>query len=163
MIVGFIILFIVVLDQISKYFAAELLQGGATHTFIHGVLSFHYHENRGAAWGMLEDHRWVFMSVSIVAIVLIFVFFFLTRKEKRSPLIVVSLSFFAGGGIGNMIDRIFLGYVIDFLRFDFVDFPIFNIADSFITVGACIMILYIVLETIREYKAKLAERKKRDG
>jgi len=103
---------------------------------------------------MLEDHRWVFMSVSTLAILLILGYLIFTRKQKQSPLLLTSLAFFAGGGIGNMIDRVRLGYVIDFLRFDFFDFPIFNIADSFISVGAFLMFYYLILESIKERKQK---------
>lgn len=152
-----IVFFIVLLDQISKYLANFHLNGNAAYHIIPNVLSFQYHENKGAAWGMLADHRWVFMVISTIAILAIIVFLFLTRKEKQSFLFRLSLTFFIGGGIGNMIDRIFLGYVIDFLKFEFIDFPIFNIADSFITIGAVLMILTLVIDTVLESKTKKHE------
>ncbi|MBR2634015.1 MAG: signal peptidase II [Clostridia bacterium] len=153
-----IIVLIVILDQLSKYFATLYLEGGAAYTVIHGFLSFRYNENRGAAWGILADQRWVFMTVSTAAILAIVGYLFYTRKEKKNPLFLLSLCFFCGGGIGNMIDRVYLGYVVDFLRFDFIEFPIFNVADSFITVGAALMFLYIFYDLYREYKKSRKEK-----
>ena len=147
-----LIFLIVLLDQITKFLAISFLKGQGTVPFIPYLLSFHYHENRGAAWGMLADQRWVFMILSTVAIVAIIAFLIYTRKEKKSLLLLISLSFFCGGGIGNMIDRTLSGFVVDFLNFEFIDFPIFNVADSFISVGAVLMVLYLILDTVKEYK-----------
>lgn len=154
MIETLIIILIVIFDQLSKYFVNLYLKGKDAIEAIPGLLSFRYHENRGAAWGMLEDHRWVFMVISTVAIFAIIGYLIWTRKKKDSLLFRISLCFFAGGGIGNMIDRVILSYVIDFLRFDFIDFPIFNVADSFITIGAFLMILNLILESITELRGK---------
>ena len=109
---------------------------------------------------MLADQRWIFMVISTIAILAIIAYLIWSRKKKESILFRISLCFFAGGGIGNMIDRIFLGYVIDFLRFDFIDFPIFNVADSFITIGAALMIITLVLDLITDLRKKL---KKQNG
>lgn len=153
MYIFFIIAAVVILDQITKFVASTLLDPGEIISFIPSILSFRYHENKGAAWGMLADHRWIFMSVSTIAIVAILTF--LIIKKKNNPLLLnLSLAFFAGGGIGNMIDRVYLGYVVDFIRFDFIEFPIFNVADSFITIGAILIILYFILDSIHEWKLK---------
>lgn len=152
MLITVLILLIVIFDQATKYFAVLNLQNGHNTPFLPGILSFQYHENKGAAWGILSEHRWVFMVISSVAIVGIIAFLILNRKEKLSPLLTTSLAFFCGGGIGNMIDRIFLEYVIDFIKFDFIEFPIFNVADSFITSGAGLMLLYLILESISEIR-----------
>lgn len=154
MLISFIILFVVIFDQITKYLATTHLSGGLEIEFIPRVLSLRYHENNGAAWGMFSEHRWVFMSISTIAIIAIIAFSILTRKEKKPLPLSLALSFFCGGGIGNMIDRIFQGYVVDFLRFDFIDFPIFNIADSFICIGAGLMILHLILDYICEIRLK---------
>ena len=154
MFVTILIVLIVLIDQISKYLANLRLNGAEAFSVIPGVLSFSYHENKGAAWGILANHRWVFMLLSTVAILLIIWYLIYTRKEKKPALLRLALCFFVGGGIGNMIDRIYLGYVIDFLRFDFIDFPIFNVADSFITVGAVLLILDLILETFADKKKK---------
>jgi len=154
-----LVIFIVLFDQVTKYFACQSLQDGLSVTVIPNILSFQYHENAGAAWGILSNHRWVFMIISCIAIIAIIAFMIYTRKQYNSKLLTVSLSFFLGGGIGNMIDRFRLEYVIDFLRFDFIDFPIFNVADSFITVGALFMLIYLTIDTVKEEKAKRLAKK----
>ena len=154
-----LVIFIVLFDQVTKYFACQSLQDGLSVTVIPNILSLQYHENAGAAWGILSNHRWVFMIISCIAIIAIIAFMIYTRKQNNSKLLTVSLSFFLGGGIGNMIDRFRLEYVIDFLRFDFIDFPIFNVADSFITVGALFMLIYLTIDTVKEEKAKRLAKK----
>lgn len=157
MIIALIVFLIVIFDQASKYFADSFLKGAESVSVIPGILSFHYHENKGAAWGILADQRWVFLIISTIAIIGISVYLFCTRKEKFSFLFRLSLAFFIGGGIGNMIDRVALGYVIDFIQFDFFDFPIFNVADSFITIGAFLMLLHLLIETVDEFRRKKHE------
>jgi signal peptidase II len=157
-----LIVLVILLDQVSKYFAVEYVRGSGSIESIPGILSFNYHENPGAAWGILSNNRWVFMLISTLAILIIIVFFVYAhiKKIKIDPILSLSMCFFCGGGIGNMIDRVFLGYVVDFLQFDFIDFPIFNVADSFICIGAGLAVLYLLLDTIREYKTK---HKKENG
>ena len=145
---------IVIFDQLSKYFINLNIKDSGAIQIIPGILSFRYHENQGAAWGMFADHRWAFMIPSAIAIIGIIVYLFLTRKKKDSLLFRVALCFFVGGGIGNMIDRIALGYVIDFLRFDFFEFPIFNVADSFITVGAALLLVHLLVDFIKDIRGK---------
>ena len=150
----FIIVLVTIFDQLSKYFVDLYLKDSAAVQVIPGFLSFRYHENKGAAWGMLADHRWVFMVISSIAILAIIAYLIWSRKKKDSIIFRISLCFFAGGGIGNMIDRVILGYVIDFLRFDFIDFPIFNIADSFITVGAALMVVNLIMDFVAERRSR---------
>lgn len=132
----------VLLDQISKSIVVNGLPLYGEARFIPGVLSFYHTRNTGAAFSMLSDRRWVFMLLSCVAIVAITVMLYFWRS--RHVLLTVSLSMILGGGIGNMIDRIVNGYVTDFFRVDFVDFAVFNVADSFITVGAVLLGVYII-------------------
>lgn len=145
-----IILGIVGLDQLTKWLAFFYLRGEPSFPIWEDVLHFTYQTNRGAAFGMLSDSRWVFMISSTVAIVGIL--FYLIKYRPTNKLLVVSLAMVAGGGIGNMIDRVALGYVIDFIDFTLIDFAIFNVADSFVSVGACLMILYLILDMVKEYK-----------
>ena len=154
MLITLIIFFIVIVDQVTKHLASLFLMGGTSSTFLPGILSFRYHENPGAAWGILQNQRWIFMIISTIAIFLFIGYLFYTRKEKTALLFRLSLAFFIGGGIGNMIDRVRLGYVVDFLRFDFIDFPIFNVADSFISIGAGLMVLHLLLEFLHEQRSK---------
>ena len=150
---------IVFLDQISKFLVIIYLKNVGSVSVIPGVLRFTYVENDGAAFGMLDDHRWVFMVLSTVAIVGLLIY--LWKKPPESMLCKISLAFLVGGGIGNMIDRCLYGYVVDFI--DFCAFPkiwyfVFNIADSFVCIGAAILMAYLVIETVRETKAEKNEK-----
>ena len=144
---------IVALDQISKWLVVANIPLHESVDVIPGVFKFTYIRNDGAAFGMLDDARWVFMILSTVAIVGVIAYMFV--KKPQSKLLCISLAFMVGGGIGNMRDRICLGYVVDFL--DFCAFPKlwkwnFNIADSFVVVGAGMLMLWMVLDLIREVK-----------
>ena len=148
-----IIIGVITLDQVSKLLAIAHLKGGDSFVIIDKVLRFTYVENRGAAFGMLDDKRWIFLVLSTVGIAAMIVFLF--KFAKGNKLLSTALAFVIGGGIGNMIDRIFLGFVVDFI--DFYAFPkvwmwVFNIADSFVCVGAGLVILYILLDTVKEVK-----------
>ena len=111
------------------------------------------------AFGMLKDHRWVFMVFSTIAIVGLLIYLFRFRPESRW--MQVSMAMIIGGGIGNMIDRIFLGYVVDFIDFTLINFAVFNIADSFVCVGAGIMILCLVIDLVKEIKQERAQKAER--
>lgn len=150
----------VLLDQISKSIVVNGLPLYGEARFIPGVLSFYHTRNTGAAFSMLSDRRWVFMLLSCVAIVAITVMLYFWRS--RHVLLTVSLSMILGGGIGNMIDRIVNGYVTDFFRVDFVDFAVFNVADSFITIGAVLLGVYIIFFEPK-VERRLAESKPQKG
>ncbi len=132
------------IDWLTKFLSVKLLMPlGKSVPIINGVLQLTYVENKGAAFGMLKEHRWVFILVSTVAIIAISLFLYLGHAPSR--LSAASLSLIVSGGIGNMIDRIFLGYVVDFIDFCLIDFAVFNGADSFVCVGAGLLILSIIL------------------
>lgn len=142
---------VIIFDIITKLLAKKYLIDG-TFPIIEDVLHFTYVENRGAAFGILKDHRWVFMIISVFAIALIifFVFYF----KPRSLTAKIALGLVLGGGVGNMIDRIALGYVIDFIDFRLINFAVFNIADSAITVGAILLGIYLIFIEPKEAKDK---------
>ena len=162
----------VVLDQLSKYWVlqAVAMQGIPTDIAlqdqglpgiglakpIENVLHFTYITNKGAAFGSLEDHRWVFMVISTVAILALIVYMAIARPKSRFE--IVSLAFIAGGGIGNMIDRIFRGFVVDFIDVTCINFYVFNVADSFVCIGCGMMLLYLILAETAEHKAKKAAK-----
>lgn len=137
------------LDQLTKWLAATYLKAIDTVPIIKNALHLTYLENRGAAFGMLKNHRWVFMVVSTLAIIAIIAVMIASYKKLYDPLLYVGLTFIAGGGIGNMIDRIALGYVVDFIDFRLIDFAIFNVADSFVCVGCALVILQILVGDIK--------------
>ncbi len=130
----------VILDQITKLIAVNNLKSIGSCAFIEGFIRFHYVENTGAAFGMMKNFRWFFISVSSIAIVVI-VFYLLKYRRSISCVLGISLSMIIGGGIGNQIDRILNGYVVDFIEPIFVNFAVFNIADCFITVGTVLVIV----------------------
>ena len=147
---------IIGLDQLTKWLAVVNLQGEPSFPLWREVLHFTYTENTGMAFGMLKDHRWVFMVFSTVSIIALIVYLFRFHPESRW--MQVSMAFIIGGGIGNMIDRIFLGYVVDFIDFTLINFAIFNIADSFVCIGAGIMIVYLVIDLVKEIKLERAQK-----
>ena len=146
------------LDQLTKWLAATFLKQVGTFPIIKDVLHLTYHTNKGMAFGMLETHRWIFMSVSTVMIIALG-FLLYSGYVRANKLYTVSLSLIISGGIGNMIDRVFLGYVIDFIDFRLIDFAIFNGADSFVCVGAGLLIFALIKDVIRESK----KQKKQDS
>ena len=150
----------ILLDQLTKLLVSGGMELHESITVIPGLFHITYHQNRGAAWGMLADQRWVFILVSTVTIVAILSF--LIRTKRRDPLMITALAMILSGGIGNMIDRLALGYVVDMIHAVFIDFPIFNVADSFVCVGAALLFLSVLFEA-KEETAKAAEEPTDDG
>lgn len=147
---GGIILLGILLDQLAKALASGLLKPVGSVPLWQDVLHLTYVENRGAAFGMLAGQRWIFMVISTVAILAVGAYLFMAKD--LSFLSAVALSMIVSGGIGNMIDRVFLGYVVDFIDFTLIDFAVFNGADSFVCVGAGLMVLSLMLEMLRDRK-----------
>ncbi|MBQ9086119.1 MAG: signal peptidase II [Clostridia bacterium] len=141
----------VAVDQLTKRLAVACLMEKGSVEVIPGVLRFTYVENDGAAFGMLSEHRWIFMVISTVAIVAMLVYLWKFRPDNSWACTGISL--IIGGGIGNMIDRVYLDYVIDFI--DFCAFPnlwmwVFNVADACVCVGAGILCVWCVVSLIQE-------------
>ena len=141
------------LDQLSKALVVEHLKPIYDVHLIEGVLHLTYSENRGAAFGMLSDNRWVFMIISTVMIIGISVYLFYPKRQS-APIFSIGAAAVVSGGIGNMIDRLILGYVVDFINVELINFAIFNVADCFVCVGAGLMVLSLVLDIIKEAKEK---------
>ena len=145
---------VILVDQISKILVLTYLYEDQVE-LIGGVLRFTYVENRGMAFGLLADHRWIFLVCSVVGIGLIA--FYLFRYVSRN-LARVGLALIIGGGIGNMIDRVRLGFVVDFIDFCAFDFWVwvFNVADAAVCVGAALFVLDLLLEMTAEIKKNKA-------
>ena len=141
-----VILLIAILDQFTKWAAVHYLTYQTPVKIIDGFFYLTYAKNTGAAWSILEGQGWLFIVFAIVAVA--YIIYYLNTSKNTSKLMKIALLFIAGGAIGNVIDRIHLKYVIDFLDFYIFgyDFPIFNVADSFITVGMFILVAAILLE-----------------
>ena len=132
----------IIIDQITKLVAVKELTDCGSVTFIKGLIDFTYVENRGMAWGMFADHRWVFMVFSTVAIVVLTGF--LVSGKSPSKLYSTAISLVISGGVGNMIDRVALGYVVDFIEVLFFEFPVFNVADCFVVVGSVLLLVFFL-------------------
>ena len=149
----------VIADQVTKYLVVSNMELYESIDVIPGVFRFTYIHNDGAAFGSLDNARWIFMILSTVAIVAILGYLF--WKKPQDKLLLSSLILITSGGIGNMIDRIRLGYVIDFI--DFCAFPkiwmwIFNVADVCVCVGAGLLALWMILDTVKEAKKEKAQK-----
>ena len=152
----------VVIDQITKYLVVQNIElDRGVVPVIPNVLEFIYVRNEGAAFGSMQGDggRIIFMTFSAVAIVGVMVYMFI--KKPKSPLFCLALSLVAGGGIGNMIDRIFLKYVVDFINFTAFPkiwhFP-FNFADSCVVIGSFLLIAWMIIDTVKELKREKAKK-----
>ena len=132
---------VAVIDQILKYLVVNFLDKTNPTEIIPNLFSLTYVENKGAAFGMLADARWIFITFTIV--ITAFLIYILFKKRINNKLFLISVVLIIGGGIGNLIDRIFLGYVVDFLSISFFP-PVCNFADYCITIGAVLLVIYIL-------------------
>lgn len=151
-IIGFLIgLFLAVgLDQWTKYLAVVRLKGQEPFVIWENVFEFLYSENRGAAFGMMQGKQFFFFLVAAAVILGVAYLMYRMPADKRYLPLVICLFLITAGAIGNMIDRIRLGYVVDFLYFSLIDFPIFNVADCYVTIAtglAMLLILFHYKET----------------
>lgn len=149
-----IILFIVIiaLDQASKaYFAAWLTTlPNKTYSLIQGVFSLSYVENKGAAFGMLQDKRILFIITTAV-VCGVMVYMLIKEHKKMHTLMRIALTLILAGAVGNFIDRIFIGFVRDMFYLELINFAVFNVADAAISVGATTLILDILFFKGRQY------------
>lgn len=148
MLITLIIIAIVALDQFTKYLVVNSMAEHQTIGFIEGFMNLNYKKNTGVAFGLLSEHRWLFMSFTTIMLVVMIAF--LIKYRKSNIVLRIAVAFLTGGGIGNMIDRLFRvdvdgsKFVVDFFEFAFVDFAIFNVADCFVTFGAILLVIYVI-------------------
>lgn len=149
-------------DQITKHWASSRLQPRGTIPLIEGVFHLTYCENSGAAFSMLSGQRWLLLLISFV--LLGGVVYALAKKWMKYPLGQISLLLILGGALGNVIDRVLHGYVVDFFDFRLIHFPIFNVADVLLNVGVAMMVIYLLfVEPRQAKKEKLREDDHSDG
>lgn len=136
------VLLITVFDQIAKLLVVNHLMPVDTIPLVFDVFHLTYCENPGAGFGIFAEHTELLsiLTIAIVATVIGYVI----KKRPESKCLVVALTFMVGGAVGNLVDRIRLGYVVDFFDFRWIHFPIFNVADCFVTVGAVLFAVYIL-------------------
>lgn len=129
------------LDIFTKYLATVYFKVSEIEV-IKDILYFTYVENRGAAFGIMQNKQWFFIAATVA---LIFAMtFYVIKRKPTNKLLNLSLSFIIGGGIGNLIDRIRLSYVVDFISVRIINYPVFNVADCFIVVGAVLLCIFIL-------------------
>lgn len=150
---------VIAIDQYSKYYIATNYTLAQSHVFIPKVLDITYVRNSGAAWGMLSDRTW--LLISITAVVMLICIALILKYGTRNKMLFWAIILVLSGGIGNMIDRVLRGgSVVDFLHFTFwPQFPVFNIADCAIVLGACLLALYFLIDLYREAKLKSLRKK----
>lgn len=141
---AFVMASLIILDQYTKNMAVLRLKDKPAYNIINGVLEFNYLENTGAAFGMLQNQRIFFIFVEIIVLTVIAYVLYKTPNRKKYILMHILLSLIAAGAIGNMIDRVRLNYVVDFIYIVLINFPIFNLADIYVTVATFILILALL-------------------
>jgi len=135
---------IIALDQWTKHLVLNYMERGESIPLIADVFHLTSHRNMGAAFGILQNQRWLFIVITTVVVVGIV--FSLIRIGKKQPRTSLALSLVLGGAIGNFIDRATTGQVVDFLDFTLINFPIFNVADMAITIGVGLLLLDVLLD-----------------
>ncbi len=134
---------LVFLDQITKIAAVRYLADGP-FSVISGVFELRYLENHGAAFGILQNQQWFFYVITVVFLVVIGIVYAKIPMTAYYRTLRILCMVLAGGAVGNLIDRVMLHYVRDFLYFSLIDFPIFNVADIYVTCGAIALFLLIL-------------------
>lgn len=147
-----IALIVIALDQVTKYMTVQSIPYREAVEWIPGFISFTHHRNTGAAWSILEGQMLFFYVVTLIIVGVII--YYLHKYGRKERLFGLALSLILGGAIGNFIDRLLFQFVVDMIRLEFINFPIFNIADIALTVGVGLMIVYLILDEIKNYKQK---------
>ncbi|MBD8013783.1 signal peptidase II [Microbacterium sp. APC 3898] len=149
-----IALLIIALDQWTKWLVLKNMELGERISVIDPYLGWLSHRNRGAAWGMLEGQMWLFAIITVAVIIGILYYFH--KHANGQPLFQLSLMVLLGGAVGNFIDRMLRGEVVDFVDVLIpvinYDFPIFNVADAALTIGVVLMIIYIIYDEKQQKK-----------
>ena len=138
------ILLLILLDQAVKGYVVKEIPLGGMRRFIPKVVSLTYLKNSGAAFSMLENQQWFFTIITLIAMGAAFVYLY--RHIKGSIWLLLGLTLIISGGIGNFIDRLRQGFVVDMFHLDFMNFAIFNVADIYLTVGVGLLLIYLLRE-----------------
>ena len=152
----------IAVDRITKAWAVGAFADRVQSIpVIRGILSFYYVENDGAGFSILSG-RTIFLIV-FSSLAMLFVLYLIVSRKLKSPVADWGLCLILSGGIGNLIDRITRGgRVVDFIKTDFIDFPIFNVADICVTVGAGLIILYFIIDTVKDARKKRTEKENKN-
>ncbi len=160
---GIICAILVVIDQLSKLWVLKTLKGKEPIVLIENVLEFRYLENRGAAFGILQNKMWFFLIVTVIVLAVLLVFIGRVPETGRFIWMRICMYLIAAGAVGNMIDRLFRKYVVDFIYFKLIDFPIFNIADIYVTCAAFLLIFLVLFYYKDEELDVILSKKKKES
>ena len=138
------ILLLILLDQAVKGYVVKEIPLGGIRRFIPKVVSLTYLKNSGAAFSMLENQQWFFTIITLIAMGAAFVYLY--RHIKGSIWLLLGLTLIISGGIGNFIDRLRQGFVVDMFHLDFMNFAIFNVADIYLSIGVGLLLIYLLRE-----------------
>lgn len=152
---------LIALDQFTKQMAVNALYPHGTQPFIPGFLQFRYIENTGAAFSSFTNMTGFLIVVTAIALLAVAFVLFIRRPKDR--LETISLVFIFSGGVGNLIDRIAKGYVVDFLEFQFIQFPVFNVADCLVCIGFVLLIIAFIRMELRDRKQKKLKQEQEAG
>ena len=145
-IVAGVIALLIVLDQLVKSYVVQNIALGEIKSWIPNLVSLTYLQNRGAAFSILQDQQLLFAVITLVVVV--GAIWYLHKHMEDSFWMVLGLTLIIAGGLGNFIDRISQGFVVDMFHLDFINFAIFNVADSYLTVGVIILLIAMLKEEI---------------
>jgi len=152
LIYGLVAAILITLDQMVKIWAIANLQGQPARHLIQGFLHLTYVENTGAAFGILAGFggaQFVLAAVKLIVLAAAVIYFAILPQQPRFTFIRIPLVMIFAGGVGNLIDRLRFGFVVDMFAFSFINFPVFNVADIFVTTGA-ILFLFIVMFIVKD-------------
>ena len=156
-----VIFFVLLLiDQLTKLWAVKILKPIGSIKIIHNVLEIYYVENRGAAFGIMQNKQWFFLVITLAVLVGLLWISGNIPEEKHFIPLKVCLYFVGAGAIGNMIDRVFRKYVVDFIYFSLINFPVFNVADIYVTVAAFMLVVLILFFYQEEDLNRVFSKKK---
>lgn len=138
---------IILADQVTKYLSVVYLMDKRPVVLIENLLELHFVKNYGAAFGILQNQRFFFITITSLVLIGMSIYM-IKNKNKLTRVVQLAMGFLLGGALGNLIDRIRLGYVVDFIKVDLriYDFPVFNIADIFIVIGTGLLIFVILFD-----------------
>lgn len=149
---------LILLDQGTKLWALSSLKPIHNTTVIEGFLDLTFVENRGVAFGMFSGKRWlILLLTAAIAGMLLYFYHSLPRRKEYAP-VRASIVLVLAGAVGNIIDRLFRGYVVDFFEFTFFEWPVFNVADIYVVAGV-ILLMFLILFVIKDEDIDLKKKK----
>lgn len=146
------VLAMILADQASKFWVLEHLADGTVLQVLPGILQFRYVENTGMAFSLFDNQTWLLALFSFIVVVVLTVMLLKGKVEGKAMRAAVLM--IIGGGIGNLIDRAFRHFVVDFIEVTFMNFAVFNVADCFVTVGCLLVIVLLLADIIRDPKGE---------